>query len=75
MAKHEIKTRLSMEGEQQYRSAMKEAANSIKVLDSELKLAESQFKKTGDAQEYLTKKSEILQKQIAAQKEAVAAAE
>ena len=75
MAKHEIKTRLSMEGEQQYRSAMKEAANSLKVLDSELKLAESQFKKTGDAQEYLTKKSEILQKQIAAQKEAVAAAE
>lgn len=75
MAKHEIKTRLSMEGEQQYRSAMKEAANSIKVLDSELKLAESQFKKTGDAQEYLTKKAEILQKEIAAQKEAVAAAE
>ena len=41
----DIKTRFKIEGEQQYRSAMNNAAAAIKVLNSEQKLAKAQFHK------------------------------
>lgn len=75
MAGREIKTKLTLEGEKQYRSAMREAASAIKVLDSELKVAEAQFKATGDAQELNSEKARILKEQIEEQKKAVEAAE
>ena len=75
MAGREIKTKLTLEGEKQYRSAMREAASAIKVLDSELKVVEAQFKATGDAQELNSEKARILKEQIDEQKKAVEAAE
>ncbi len=71
----DIVTRFKLEGEAEYNRAMKDAANSIKVLDSELKLADAQFKATGDAQQYAAEQTRILQEEIQAQKGAVAAAE
>jgi len=73
--KNEIKARLVLEGEQKYNKALKDAANAVKTLNSEQKLAEAQFKATGDAEEYQAKKTEILRKQIAEQEKAVEAAE
>ena len=75
MATREIKTRFKLEGEQQFRKAMNEAADSIKVLNAEQKLAKAQFEATGDAQQYAADQSRILKEQIEQQKRAVAAAE
>lgn len=73
--KNEMKARLVLEGEQKYNKALKDAANAVKTLNAEQKLAEAQFKATGDAEEYQAKKTEILRKQIAEQEKAVEAAE
>lgn len=71
----EIKTRLALEGEQQFKSAMREAANSIKVLNSAQKLAKAQFKQTGDSEKYVAQQSQLLKQKIEEQKKAVKAAE
>lgn len=71
----DIKTRFTLEGEQQFRSAMSNAANAIKVLNSEQKLAKAQFQNTGNAQKYAAQQADILKKKIEQQKTAVKAAE
>lgn len=75
MANGEIKTRFVLEGEQKFRSAMKEAANSMKVLNSEQKLAKAAFKQSGDGQKYAAQQADILRRKIEEQKKAVKAAE
>lgn len=71
----DIKTRFVLEGEQKFKSAMKDSANAIKLLNSEEKLAKAQFQQTGDAQKYAAQQAEILKQKIEEQKAAVAAAE
>lgn len=71
----EIKTRFTLEGESAYKKAMTDAANAIKVLNSEEKLAKAQFEQTGDAQAYAAEQTRILQEKIVQQKAAVEAAE
>lgn len=75
MATREIKTRFKLEGEQEFKRAMSDAANATKVLDSEMKLAKAQFEQTGDAEAYAAEQSRILKEKIEEQKGAVAAAE
>lgn len=75
MPERDIRTRLKLEGEQQFKSAMKAASDSIKVLNSEQKLAEAQFKATGDKEQYLADKTDILQRKIEEQQKAVNAAQ
>lgn len=75
MATREIKTRFKLEGEQEFKRAMTDAANATKVLDSEMKLAQAQFKQTGDAEAYAAEQSRILREKIDEQKSAVHAAE
>ena len=72
---HEIKTRFKLEGEQEYRRAMKESADAIKVLASEQKLAKAEFEQTGDAQQYAADSARILREEIEHQKSSVNAAE
>lgn len=75
MAAREIKTRFRLEGESEYRRAMKESAEAIKVLASEQKLAAAEFEATGDAQEYAAETARILKDQIREQEKAVKAAQ
>ena len=75
MAEREIKTRLKLEGESEFRKGMRDSASAVKVLNSEEKLAEAQFKLTGDQEKYLTEKTEILKKKIEEQQKAVKTAE
>lgn len=75
MATRDMKMKFALEGEQKYRQAMKDAANAMKVLNSESKLATAQFKQTGDAQKYASQQAEILEKKIAEQEKAVKAAQ
>jgi len=75
MPTHEIKTRFRLEGEQQFRAAMKDAADAQKVLNAEMKLAKATFENTGDAEEYAAESARILREQIREQQKAVDAAE
>ncbi len=75
MSKREIKTRVKLEGEQEFRNAMYASADAVKALNAEEKLAKAQFEATGDAQQYAAERSRILKEKIEEQKKAVAAAE
>lgn len=75
MATRDMKMKFALEGEQKYRQAMKDAANAMKVLNSESKLATAQFKQSGDAEKYASQQAEILEKKIAEQEKAVKAAQ
>jgi phage-related protein len=71
--KREIKTTLAIDGEKQFKAAMNEAYRGMKVLGSEMKLNTAIFGDNASSMEGLTKKGEILGKQISQQKEIVAA--
>ena len=60
MAEREIKTRIVLEGEQQFRTAMNNASAAVKALNAEEKACEAQFKATGDAEAYREEKTRIL---------------
>lgn len=75
MAEREIKATLKLEGENQFKSAMKGASDSIKVLNSEQKLAQAQFEATGNKQQFLADKADILKRKIEEQQKAVNAAQ
>lgn len=75
MANRDIRTRFRLEGEAEYRRGMTDAANAIKVLDSEQKLAKAQFEATGDAEQYAAETTRILTEKIKEQEKAVAQAE
>jgi len=64
----EVGTKLAVTGINEYKSAMREAANSVKTLDQELKRTEAQYKATGDKEQYMTQKNELLNKKLASQK-------
>lgn len=74
MATREIKTKLAVDGLGEYKSAMSDAASSMKVLNSEANLAAAQFKATGDEQQYLADMADILSSKITTQQSAVDAA-
>lgn len=71
----EIKTKLVLEGEARYSTAIKNATKVIKGLDAEQKLAQAQFNLTGDKEQYMADRAEILRKKIQEQEKAVKAAE
>lgn len=71
--KREIKTTLAIDGEKQFKAAMDEAYRGMRVLGSEMKLNTAIFGDNASSMEGLTKKGEILSKQISQQKEIVAA--
>lgn len=75
MADRTIKTKLTLEGAQEFKRGMSDAANSIKVLNSEQKLADATFRATGDAQQYLSDKADILRRKMEEQQKAVQAAQ
>ena len=75
MPTRDIKTRFKLEGEQEFKRTMTDAANAVKVLNSEQKLAKAQFEATGDAEQYAADQARILKEQIDHQKKSVAAAE
>lgn len=67
-----INTKMSVTGVAEYKRAMTTAAASVREYDSELKLCEAQYKRTGDKSQYLIDKSRILNAQLNEQRKAVA---
>lgn len=68
----DIKTKIAIEGEQEYRRAIKSITQADKELDSELKLLASSFDKNSTAQQKAAAKIPILTKQIENQKNKLA---
>ena len=60
----EIKTKFSIEGEKQLKTALQENAAQAKELKSEMALLDAKFADATDSEEYLAEKAEILGKQI-----------
>jgi len=57
-----IKTRLSFDGEAQYKAACKEINSTLKVLNSEMKLVTAEYKDNANSAEALRAKQNVLQK-------------
>ena len=76
MAKEEqIKTSIDLTGEKEYRAACNSINSSLREINSEMKLATAEFADNASGAEALTKKQEILQKQLAEQAKKAEAAE
>lgn len=73
MATRTIATRLTLEGEKEFKKQMGLVNGELRNLSSEMKLATAEFKGQANSAEYLTKKSEILKKEIDQQEEKVRA--
>lgn len=76
MAKEEqIKSKIILEGEKEYRAACKGINTSLREIGSEMKLATAEFGDNAESIEALTRKQEILQKQLDEQAKKAKAAE
>lgn len=76
MAKEEtIQARVKVEGEKEYRAACKNINSSLREIGSEMKLLTAEFGSNADSSEALTKKQEILKKQLDEQAQKASAAE
>lgn len=76
MAKEEqIKSQIILEGEKEYRSACKGINTSLREIGSEMKLATAEFEDNAESVEALTRKQDILKKQLEEQAKKAKAAE
>lgn len=71
MAKNKVSVAISLQGDREYDQAIKKINNSQKMLRSEMKQVESQFKSNANSIEALRSKFEVLSKQYAAQSDKV----
>lgn len=69
---NEIKTNLTLTGEDQYTKALKQSYDALKVLKSELKASTAEMGKNATAQDKARLKAQTLKKQIAEQEKIVA---
>ena len=76
MAKEEqIKTSIDLTGEKEYRAACTNINSSLREIGSEMKLATAEFGDNAESIEALTRKQDILQKQLDEQAKKAKAAE
>jgi hypothetical protein len=66
--------KLGVSGIGEFKSAMTQAKNSTRTLESEMKLAQAQFRATGDAETYMQQRASILTQQMSQQQAALDAA-
>lgn len=73
MPNRTISTKLAIDGEAEYKKAISEINSGMKVLRSEMSLAAAEFEGNADSVEALTRKGEILEREILTQREKVEA--
>lgn len=66
-----INTKFSLSGEKEYKAAISQIGDGMRVLNSEMKKVESAYARDADSMEALTAKNEVLTKQIEKQKEKI----
>ena len=63
--------KIGVEGEKEFKKALSDINNSMKVLGSEMKLVDSTFDKQDKSVQALTARNEVLNKNIEAQKQKI----
>ena len=71
MAVREIKTSITLDGEKEFKQAIADINRNMRVMSADLKATEAEYKATGDAQLYYSKKSQNLREQLALQQDAI----
>lgn len=71
MATRSLKARVELDGEKQYKQALSELNQGNKVLASEMKKLQAEYKNNSSSTEFLTKKSELLERTLLQQKDKV----
>ena len=71
MASNSANVKMGVTGVAQFKQSMSQAKQAVKTLDAQLSLTEKQFKASGDAEEYMAKKTAELQAKLEAQKNVV----
>ena len=62
MATRTLKARVELDGEKEYKQALSELNQGNKVLASEMKKLQAEYKDNADSVEYLNKKGDLLQR-------------
>ena len=75
MAASGVNVKMGVTGVAQFKQNINQAKQTVKTLDAQLALSEKQFKASGDAEGYMTEKSELLKAKLEAQKGVVESAE
>lgn len=70
-----VNVKMGVTGVSQFKQNINQAKSAVKTLDAQLALTEKQFKASGDAEEYMAKKTAELQAKLEAQKTIVDNAE
>lgn len=71
MPVREIRTRISLDGEKEFKTALADAQRAMRVMGSELKAASAEFEATGNREQLLTTRSKVLRQEIAQQEEII----
>lgn len=71
MATRTLKARVEIDGEKQYKQALSELNSGNKVLASEMKKLQAEYKGNADSVDYLNKKGDLLQRQLQQQRDKV----
>ena len=66
-----VNVKMGVSGVGQFKQSMNQAKQAAKTLDAQLAMTEKEFKATGDAEAYMTKKTEELKAKLEAQKSVV----
>lgn len=70
-----VNVKMGVSGIAQFKSDINSAKSAVKTLDAQLELTEKQYRNTGDAEQYMANKSQLLKTQLEAQKSIVSSAE
>lgn len=71
MATRTVKARVELDGEKQYKQALSELQKGNQVLGSEMRKLQAEYKGNTESTEFLTKKGELLERQLLQQKDKV----
>lgn len=71
MATRTVKARVELDGEEKYKEALSELQKGNAVLSSEMRKLQAEFKGNTESTEFLTKKGELLERQLLQQKDKV----
>ena len=71
MAVRKVSARVEIDGEREYKAALSDLNNGNRVLASEMRKLQAEYKGNAESTEYLTKRGEVLERQLLLQKDKV----
>ena len=71
MSVRTVKARVELDGEKEYKQALSELNSGNKTLASEMRKLQAEYQGNSESVEFLTKKGELLERQLLQQKDKV----